>query len=369
MTTRTFKSPASYVQGRGVLDDLGAHAAALGETALVVGDDVVLDIVGDRATESLGANDVEATTETFRGEASTAEIDRLVEVLRERDADVVVGAGGGKALDAAKAVREATGTAMVSMPTVASTDAPTSSLSVIYTEAGEFEEYWFYEEHPDLVLVDTEVVAGAPTRLFRSGVADALATWFEADATYRSGGRNVFGDRPTRAARSIAKLAYTTLREHAVSAVRAVEANAVTESVEAVTEANTLLSGLGFESGGLAAAHSVHNGLTQLEETHGATHGEKVNVGTLSQLVLEGRDDAFVSEIVEFSLAVGLPVTLADIGLEDPTDEQLDAVAEAACDPDETIHNEPFEVTPAAVRDAICAADELGRAAKARDGR
>ncbi len=363
--SRIFRSPARYVQGRGVTADLGTHTATLGDSALLVADDVVLGLVEDEVTTSLGDHGVEVSSVTFGGECSTEEIDRIASVADERGADVVVGAGGGKALDAAKAVRAERGGAMVSMPTIASTDAPTSALSVVYSEHGEFEEYLFHDDHPDLVVVDTAVVAAAPTRLFRGGVADALATWFEAEATSNSDGDNVVGGKPTRAGTHLAKLCYETLREHAVSAVEAVERDAVTESVEAVTEANTLLSGLGFESGGLAAAHSIHNGLTQLEATHGATHGEKVNVGTISQLVLEGRDDAFVEEIIEFSLDVGLPVTLAEIGLDDPTRQQLDVVAEAACADEETIHNEPFAVEPAMVRDAILTADRLGERVRA----
>nr|WP_328586635.1 iron-containing alcohol dehydrogenase [Natronorubrum thiooxidans] len=152
------------------------------------------------------------------------------------------------------------------------------------------------------------------------------------------------------------EIGYEMLRRHGVSAVHAVENGAVTESVEAVTEANTLLSGLGFESGGLAAAHSIHNGLTQLE----ATHREKVNIGTLPQLVLEGRDDEFVEDIIEFSLDIELPVTLADIGLDDPMEDQLDTVAEAACVEEETIHNEPFPVEPAMVWDALLTVNGLG---------
>lgn len=367
MTTfRQFVSPPTYVQGRGVLDELGDHVAPLGETALLLADEVVLGIVEDRAAASLEAAGVDVAVEEFRGEASAAEIDRIADVARDEGADVVIGAGGGKALDTGKAVREAVGGAAVSLPTVASTDAPTSALSVVYTEAGEFEEYRFFDDHPDLVLVDTAVVAAGPTRLFRSGVADALATWFEADAVATSGSENVVGGGPTDAALALAHLAYETLRARAVSAVAAVEADAVTENVESVVEANTLLSGLGFESGGLAAAHSIHNGLTQLEETHDATHGEKVNVGTISQLVLEGREDAFVEDIVEFSIEVGLPVTLEEIGLAEPTDEQLRTVAEAACDEAETIHNEPFAVSPSMVADAIETADAIGRRVRER---
>lgn len=357
---RIFESPSAYVQGSGVASDVGEHAADLGESALLLADEVVLDIVGDTVKNGLTNAGVPTTTVEFEGECSVPEVERVVGVAENEDVDMIIGAGGGKSLDTTKAVKEELGIAMVSMPTIASTDAPTSSLSVMYSEHGEFEEYWFHSEHPELVLVDTAVVAGAPVRFFRSGIADGLATWFEADATYRSNGDNIFGGKSTRAAHQLAELCYETLRNHGISAVRAVEADAVTESVEAVTEANTLLSGLGFESGGLAAAHSIHNGLTQLEETHDATHGEKVNIGTISQLVLEGRDDAVVEEFIEFSVDLGLPITLADIGVDEPSREQLDRVAEAACDPEETIHNEPFDVDPRMVRDAIRTTHELG---------
>lgn len=358
---QVFKSPAAYVQGRGVAEEIGTHAEGLGEEALLIADEIVLDILEDRVLTSLEDVGLGAMSVEFNGEASETEIDRITDLAKEHGVDLVVGAGGGKALDTAKAVRTNMDESMVSMPTVASTDAPTSALSVIYSEHGEFQEYWFYEDHPDLVLVDTAIIADAPTRFFLSGIADGLATWFEADAAYQSDGDNVVGGKPTRAGHRLARLCYDTLRDHGLAAVDAVERGAVTESVEAVTEANTLLSGLGFESGGLAAAHSIHNGLTQLEATHDATHGEKVNIGTISQLVLEGRDDAFIERYVEFSLDLGLPVTLSDIGLDDPSDDDLTVVAEAACDEEETIHNQPFAVSPPMVRDALLAADELSQ--------
>jgi glycerol dehydrogenase len=358
---RSFKSPAAYVQGRGVTEELGDRVERMAETALVIGDEVVLGIVEDVMRESLAESGVESVVEEFGGECSTTEIERIAGIAADVGADVIVGAGGGKALDTAKAVKAERGIAMASVPTIASTDAPTSALSVIYTGDGEFEEYWFHESHPELVLVDTAVVAGAPARFFRSGISDAMATWFEADAVHRAGGgENFFGEKPTHAAYRLSELCYELLRDHGASAVRAVENDAVTESVEAVTEANTLLSGLGFESGGIAAAHSVHNGLSQLEATHHATHGEKVNFGIVTQLVLEGRDDAVIEDVIEFSLELDLPVTLAELGVEERSTDDLETVVEAALVPEETIHN-AFDVGTADVRDAMITADELGR--------
>ena len=171
---------------------------------------------------------------------------------------------------------------------MASTDAPCSALSVIYTETGEFEEYRFFPRNPDLVLVDSQIVANAPVSLLIAGVGDALATWLEARATPgRTPRRWPAGCRPLTGT-ALAELSWDVLWENALPAIDAVKDHLVTPAVEKVIEANTLLSGLGFESGGLAAAHAIHNGLTAVGATHGLAHGQKVNIGSVTQLVLEG---------------------------------------------------------------------------------
>lgn len=359
--TQIFGSPDAYIQERNATANIGDHVSQLGSTALFVASPTAKQLTEQQVTESLRDAGIDATVAQFQGECSAAEIDRLARLTDDIDADFVIGAGGGKTLDTAKAVGEQRDIETVVVPTIASTDAPCSALSVVYTADGEFEAYRFLSRHPAVVLVDTTIIAEAPTELFVAGIGDALATWFEADATFQAAGENILGGRDTLAGHRIAKLCYETVREHAQSAVDAVSNDTVTKSVTAIIEANTLLSGVGFESGGLAAAHSIHNGLTQVDATHHAMHGGKVNIGTLTQLVLEGRDDEFIRDIVEFSLRVGLPVTLAEIGLEDPSDEQLRVVAEAACAEEETIHNHSVDVTPEIVEDALVAADQFGQ--------
>ena len=353
----TFTSPGRYVQGRGAIRSLAQVLGQLGSRrSLILQDAAVAKAVEDPLSVVADALHV-----GFAGECSPREIDRVSGLAKDGGADAVVGVGGGKTLDTAKAVAHPAGLPLIIVPTVASSDAPTSSLSVVYNEEGVFLEFRFFGRNPDVVLVDTAIIAKAPVRFLVAGIGDGLSTYFEADASSRTRRRTVAGGAPTLAALALARLCYDTLLEHGLSAKLAVEQGAVTPAVEKVVEANTLLSGLGFESGGLAAAHSIHDGLTILPDTHHFLHGEKVAFGTVSMLMLEERPAEVVEEVVDFCLEVGLPVTLGDIGLEGISQEGLEKVSVAACAEGETIHNEPFDVYPEAVADAILAADAFGR--------
>ena len=273
---RIFISPSKYVQGPGELARLGSYVKAYGAHALVVISEGGLRRSGDVISASLAEAGVACTYDNFNGECSQAEIDRLVEVYRAAGTDVVVGVGGGKIFDTAKAVAAAVDAPVVIVPTIAATDAPCSALSVIYTDDGQFKEYQFFKSNPNLVLMDTDVISKSPVRLTVSGMGDALATYFEARACTRSDATTCAGGHVTEAAMALAQLCYETLISDGLKAKLALEAGACTESVEKIIEANTLLSGLGFESAGLAGAHAIHNGMTALPETHAYYHGEKV---------------------------------------------------------------------------------------------
>jgi glycerol dehydrogenase len=300
----------------------------------------------------------------FGGECSLAEIERIKQAARQHKSQVVVGAGGGKVLDAARAAAADLALPVVCCPTVASSDAPCSALSVIYTDEGVVEGSRFYRKNPDLVLVDTQVIASSPPRLLVAGMGDALATWFEARTCVDGRVKNLRGGLSTQTALALAKLCYRTLLADGADALLAVQTQVVTPALERLVEANTLLSGLGFESSGLAAAHAIHNGLTTARATHAYLHGEKVAFGLLAQLVLEGQPRSVVNRVLGFAAEVGLPITLAEVGLTELSEEQLQRIAVRATAPGDTIHNEPFEVLPNMVSDAIRAADALGRAWK-----
>jgi glycerol dehydrogenase len=282
---------------------------------------------------------------------------------------VVIGIGGGKILDTAKAAANSLGFPVIIAPTVAASDAPCSALAVIYTEDGAVDHYLYLPTNPNLVLMDSAIIAKSPKRFTISGMGDGLATYIEARASYKHDGDNLAGlsaGGSLHVGQAVAKLCYTLLRENGVKAKTALEVGALTPAVEAVIEANTLLSGLGFESGGVAASHAVHNGFSVLPECHHYLHGEKVAFGVITQLVLENAPQEELDDIIDFCISVGLPVTMAEIGVTEPTQEKIMRVAELACAPTDTGVNMPFAIDPDMVCNAIYAADEFGRVALAK---
>src|SRR6266478_111835 len=365
-----FCSPSRYTQGKNTTASLGHEMAGLGleGPALIVAGRSAISLLSETWRCSLSEAGISYSLHRFGGECSLSEIERVKAAAGENRARVIVGAGGGKVLDTARASAADCNLPVVNCPTVASSDAPCSALSVVYTDEGVFQEYRIYRKNPDLVLVDTQVIAQSPPRLLVAGMGDALATWFEAKTCVEGNIKNMRGGGSTQTALALAELCYRTLLNDGADALRAVQIQTVTPSLERLVEANTLLSGLGFESSGLAGAHAIHNGLTAVPPTHAFLHGEKVAFGVLAQLMLEGKQRSVVDQVLGFSAEVGLPMTLAEVGLGEMTGEILRRITTRSTAKGETIHYEPFEVRPELVSDAIRAADATGRAWRQKNG-
>jgi glycerol dehydrogenase len=341
--------PGKYIQGFKVVEQLPAFIAELGTRGLVLASPSAGKILAGKP--ALAALPVI----TFKGECSEAEVARVIDAIRANKADVLVGMGGGKAIDTAKIAADRCGIAVIILPTIASTDAPCSGCAVLYSDHGVFERVYYQKANPALVLVDTDIIARAPARFLVAGMGDALSTWFEAKSCTTSQSKNECNGLGTMTGLALARLCYDTLLKSGPAALDAARAQAVTPAFEHIVEANILLSGVGFESGGLASAHSIHNGLTALPETHAFYHGEKVAIGTLAGLILTDADPAQFEEAYAFCKSIGLPVKLADIGITDTSREHLMIVAEKACAPGEYIHHECGLVTPEKVLNALLA--------------
>jgi glycerol dehydrogenase len=337
--------PGRYLQGQHAIQQLGHEVAQFGERPLIIIDRGVWDML-QQPVRSACANLADFMIERHGGDCTEQEINRLKICAQQTQADVVVGLGGGKALDTAKAVAWHLGTPSIIVPTIAASDAPCSALAVIYREDGSVDHDLFLPRNPDLVLVDSALIAQAPARFLVAGMGDALATFCEAEACRLSNSKNSFGVRGLPIAWAIARQCLETLFEFGERALAECRENKAGEALERIIETNILLSGIGFESGGVAAAHAIHHGLCELHETHDYLHGEKVAVGVLAELRLQEADDAFYQRVKSFCIAVGLPVSLPQLGIHQATAEQLVLIAARACKPGEIIYNEAVKITP-----------------------
>ena len=373
---KAFICPTKYVQGEDEILNLGYFVKTFGDSALLIAHPDDVKRVQEKLKCTAEKFNIRFVESGFCGECSRREVARLQELAKESKCTCTIGLGGGKAIDTAKCVAE--GENLIVVPTIAATDAPTSHSAVLYTPEGAFDDYAYFKQSPSVILIDTTVIAHAPVRFLVSGMGDALSTFFEARANVQSYSKvnaglpcgfreGVCGEaRGTKAAFALASLCYESLLEDGWKAKIACENHVVTESLEKIIEANILLSGLGFESGGLAAAHAIHDGLTILEGTHKYFHGEKVAFGTIAQLTLENAPMEEIEEVLDFCLSIGLPVCLEDIGVDHITEEELYQVAEKACIPEESIYAMPFPITVEKVAAAITLADSIGKEYKTR---
>lgn len=342
------RAPGRYVQGDGVIDVMDEHLTMItANRAVVIGGETALSAVDDRLSARLDAADIEHIDTVSGVASSTAErIDGLSNRIQQRNADLVLGVGGGTAIDAAKAAATRTGLPFVSVPTIASTDAPASGVSVVYDEAGRPVEARLRGTPPELVLVDTGVIARAPARFLRGGLGDAVATAYEAEACAQSDGQTPHEIGPSDAAVSLARRCREVVAADGADALAAVERDTVTPAVERAVEAATCHSALGFENGGLAAAHALEIGCRLAGHTD-PSHGELVGVCTLAQLEIEGHEDCET-----------FATLLTDLGFRDvfPPDERIDDAGAFACIDETSMDNEPVAVTPADAATALRAA-------------
>jgi glycerol dehydrogenase len=365
---RVMVAPQRYIQGAGVIDHTGRYLSLLNaKRVALLASARGHQAEGMRVADSLKSENIDVVPLTFGGECSLEEIGDQFENLKNESVDCLVAMGGGKCVDTGKSIAERLGVPVVVIPTLASNDAPCSALSVIYSSQGVSSGVEFFKANPNMVIIDTGVVASASERYLVAGMGDAMATWYEARAcaTNPNGVTAVFA-RPTLAACALGEICAKTLYEDGEAASRAVAANEVNDSVERIVEANTLLSGIGFESGGLAVAHGIAQSYTEIPIVHASyLHGEMVAMGTLTQLMMESEDEA--KRVAEFFARVGLPIHLGQMSLGIDDTAALETIAQAAME-FPFIQNMPLDVTPELLRDSIEKAHELGVSVASTEG-
>ena len=337
-------APAKVLRGDRILEQAGNAIAFLGNRPLIVGGDRTLKATLPRLQSVLAAQQLDASTANYGSDCSEAGLATMRAAAKAHQADLIIGVGGGKALDAAKLLAYQCHLPVVTIPTCAATCAAWTALSNVYSEQGAFLYDVSLENCPNLLLLDYDLIATAPTYTLVAGIGDAIAKWYEASVSSGNSEQTLIVSAVQQA-----RVLRDILFQKSAAALQSPGSAVWKEVVDATVLLAGVIGGLGGAECRTVAAHAVHNGLTHLS-VHSSIHGEKVAYGILVQLRLEemvqGNQLAATSrqQLLKFYTEIGLPQKLSDLGLENISLKELGQAAELALAPKSDIHRLPFKV-------------------------
>ena len=353
-----FQTCTKYIQGYGELDNIREHVGYLGKTFVVVASPRRIAALKERLISAFG-DGYTLLFEDFGGESTRAEVNKYLALARSAKADGIIGLGGGKVHDTAKAVAAEADLPAIIVPTIAASDCAASSQALLYDEGGHHVVENISMHQGPILIVDTQIILEAPVRYLVAGMGDALSTYLGARVAADNYKNNYHGGLFTESSMAVARLSYDMLMQYGRQAKIAAENGAYTDAFNKIVEVNTLMSALGFENNGSGTDHSFWFALLAIPRYEGkALHGEGVSFSSLCQLVLEGMDSELLDEVLRFCVDVGLPVTWEQLGLTDVTEEELLIAGKALC---ARPRNHPFRMTVEKAVGALKTAEALGK--------
>jgi glycerol dehydrogenase len=355
-----FLGPKQYIQQEGLLSETAKYLKPYGKRPFILGDSLVLSIVRPLLEDQLRRAGLSPSFVFWGDECYLKEINRLVEIARTENADFIVGTGGGKVLDTSRCVANRLNFPLITIPTSAATCSAASAAAVIYENGVRLET--IYGKSADLVLVDSGIIAKAPSRLLSSGMGDALAKWYEGKPIFD---RMTDPDQATAAAMTLSTQARGIIFKLGLEAKKDVDAKKNSPTVERIIETNLLstgvISGLGGSKFRIAVAHALLYGLTVMPQSHHHLHGEMVSWGILVQLCLEKNEEELRILIPLFA-KLGIPITLKALGMTNLEDPLFSEGLKRTCVKGSSIHNLAFPVDVKRLAAAIPEADERAKA-------
>lgn len=340
-------APAQVVRGEGILAHIGDAIARLGARPLLIGGNQTVPMVEPQLISVLKPQGLSLVSESYSPDCSEATLAKLHQAAAAHEADLIIGVGGGKALDTAKLVAHQRRVPIVTIPTSGATCAAWTALSNVYSDDGAFLYDVALSRCPDLLVLDYALVKTAPSRTLVAGIGDAIAKWYEASVSSGHSQQTLIV-----AAVQEARVLRDILFQKSSQALQNPGSETWREVVDATVLLAGVIGGLGGAQCRTVAAHAVHNGLTHLSLSHSTIHGEKVAYGILVQLRLEelvqGNQLAATArqQLLKFYSEIGLPVDLPALGMSDVTIAELRQAAELACQPTSDIHHLPFPIEP-----------------------
>lgn len=238
-----------------------------------------------------------------------AEVLRVAGLASASGHDVVIGVGGGRPIDVAKAAALSASLPMIAIPTQLSTDGIASPIAVIAEQGGDVVSE--RSALPVAVLADLATIVSAPIAFARAGIGDLLSnrTALHDWRLAASAGEDSVDDF----AALLAACAHLLVEGLDLSPLAS---GTLTNELAQRLLDGLVLSGLAMEIAGSSrpcsgAEHLISHALDALEPGT-APHGEQVAFGTLVVTALQGGD---VARVQRELAQVGMKSALAGFGI------------------------------------------------------
>ena len=349
-------SPEIIFRGTDAWEKALPHISQLTKRPLILGRSLQTSNLRNKLSEDLKSQNLSVFSSELHYDCCVEDLSRLSNFFLNNKCDSIIAAGGGKVLDSGKYLADSISVPCITVPLSASTCAGWTALSNIYTRNGQFIKDVSLRSCPKMLVFDHEFIKTAPSRTLSSGIADALAKWYESSLT-----SSKINDGLVQQAIQISRVlrdqllingenAFKTQLEKSLSWCNTIEACGLTAG---------LIGGIGGEKCRTAAAHAIHNGITQIISPKKFLHGEIVGVGILLQLKLEEMKNdnklanQSIKQLLELMIKLNLPTSLSDLGINLFENNNLEKIAEFTCRPESEIRFLPFEISKKDIIDVI----------------
>ena len=340
-------SPEILFRGKNAWNKALPHITKLTKRPLILGKSTQTSSLRNLIVRDLRDQKLEAYSADLEFDCCFEDISRVKNLILKNNNDSVVAAGGGKVLDAGKYLADCLSLPCITVPLSASTCAGWTALSNIYTINGQFIKDVTLRSCPKILVFDHTFIQTAPIRTLASGIADALAKWYESSLT-----SSKIKDGLVQQAIQISRVLRDQLLIDGEKAFKTQAAKGLSwqNTIEACGLTAGLIGGIGGEKCRTAAAHALHNAITQIISTPKFLHGEIVGVGILFQLKLEELKNnnklaqQSRKQLLVLMKELNLPTTIAQLGINVFENNNLEKIADFTCRDKSEIHFLPFEI-------------------------
>lgn len=308
----------SYSIGPNVYQNIDSICSFYGRNAIAIGGQQAINAAKPALELALAHSELHITDYVCYGkEASYENVSKLQHNDQVMNAEMIFAIGGGKALDTCKCLGVKLNKPVFTFPTIASTCAACTTVSIMYRTDGTFLEPFFFETPPVHAFINTDIIAKAPSKYLWAGIGDTYAKHYEATTSSRGEILEHFYALGVGMSRMCVdpillygKKAYTDniKQDCSYELEQTVLAVVVTTAIVSilVTKEHTV----DYNSG---LAHAIFYALTSLpiiEEKH--LHGEVVGFGVLILLLVDNNMEEF-HKLYNFNKSIGLPTKLQDL--------------------------------------------------------